>query len=166
MWKTDLGDHAQIVWFALAEVQYTTTQSTGGTMEEGKRARNVLPPPPLPRRPAGRRELPQDNLRAKTSTFEVPTDQNTTKIPREDPPERGKKTREDTRREKKRHEKIPRERKKNENGGGRRKRKREILAPPPFGAPPFRGPTLAGPHPCGAPPFRGPTLLGSHPSGP
>ena len=43
----------------------------------------------------------QDNLRRKASTFEVPTDQNTTKIPREDP-----------QREKKRHEKIPRERKK------------------------------------------------------
>ena len=27
----------------------------------------------------------QDNLRAKTSTFEVPTDQHTTKIPREEP---------------------------------------------------------------------------------
>ena len=43
----------------------------------------------------------QDRLRAKTSTFEVPTDQNTTKIPREDPE-----------REEKRHEKTPREREK------------------------------------------------------
>ena len=42
-----------------------------------------------------------DNLRVKTSTFEVPTDHNTTKIPREDP-----------QREEKRHEKIPRERRK------------------------------------------------------
>ena len=33
--------------------------------------------------------------------------------------------------------------------------------PHPFGAPPFRGPTLSGPHPFGAPPFRGPTLRGS-----
>ena len=32
-----------------------------------------------------RQHRSQDNLRAKTSTFEVPTDQNTTKIPREDP---------------------------------------------------------------------------------
>ena len=61
----------------------------------------------------------QDNLRAKTSTFEDPTDQNTTKIPRED-----------TWREETRHEKIHRERKKNENGGGRRKKKREILGGP------------------------------------
>ena len=38
-------------------------------------------------------------------TFEVPTDQNTTKIPRED----------------------PQREKKNENGSGRRKKKREIL---------------------------------------
>ena len=43
----------------------------------------------------------QDSPRAKTSTFEVPTDQNTTKIPREDP-----------QREEKFHEKTPGERKK------------------------------------------------------
>ena len=63
--------------------------------------------PVKPRRPA----VPQDSLKAKTSTFEVPTDQNTTKIPREDP-QRGRK---------------------NENCGG--KEKREILGGPTEGGP-------------------------------
>ena len=57
--------------------------------------------PVKPRRPAGRRGLPHDNPRAKTSIFEVATDQNRTKIPRED-----------LQREEKRHEKTPGERKK------------------------------------------------------
>ena len=71
-----------------------------------------------------------DSPRAKTRTFEVPADQNTTKIPRE------------LQREKKRHKKTPRERKKdtrrsperekNENGSGRGK-KREILGGPDGG---------------------------------
>ena len=76
-----------------------------------------------------RRGLSQDSLKAKTSTFEVPTGQDTTKIPREDPQERGRNTREDTRREKKRHEKIPRERKKDTRRSPERekKKKREIL---------------------------------------
>ena len=57
----------------------------------------------------------QDNLRAKTSTFEVPTDQNTTKIPREDP-----------QREEKRHEKTPGERKKDTRRSPERKKKMKM----------------------------------------
>ena len=112
--------------------------------------------------PAGRRGLPHDNLRAKTSTLEVSTDQNTTKIPREDPQREEerhekthgekKKTREDTRREKKNTRRSPEREKKNENGVGEGK-KREILGLPPFGPPPFL------PHPFSA-------FGSSHPSAP
>ena len=60
---------------------------------------------------------------AKTSTFEVPTDQNTTKIPREDP-----------QREEKRHQKIPRERK-TWTWGREKEKKCEILGGPAEGGP-------------------------------
>ena len=86
-----------------------------------------------PRRPAGRRSF---TLRAKTSTFEVPTDQNTTKIPRED----------------------PQRDKKNENGGGRRK-KSEILGGPAEGGPAEGGPAEGGPA-KGGPAKGGPGLRG------
>ena len=87
----------------------------------------------------GRRGVSQDNLKAKTSTFEVPTDQNTTKIPREDPQreekrhekasgERKKDTRRHPEREKKRREDPRREKKKNENVGGRRKKSAKFWA--------------------------------------
>ena len=80
--------------------------------------------------------VPQDNLRAKTSTFEVPTDQNTTKIPREDP---------------------QREEKRMKMGVGEGKKSAKFWAPHPSGphpsgAPPFLG---LGSHPSGA-----------HPAGP
>ena len=57
----------------------------------------------------------QDNVRAETSTFEVPTDQNTTKIPREDP-----------QREEKRHEKTPGERKKDTRRSPEREKKKKM----------------------------------------
>ena len=96
-----------------------------------------------------------------TCTFEVPTDQNTTKIPQEDP-----------QREEKRHEKIPREKERMKMGAEKEK-KREILDTPPFGPPPFLG---SGPHPSGPhlfwvwvptlsgpPPLHAPTPSGPHP---
>ena len=85
---------------------------------------------------AGRRGLPHDNLGAKTSTFEDPTDQNTTKIPREDP-----------QREEKRHEKdTRREKKKMKMGVGEGKKKARNFAPPTLRGPTLPGPTLPGPH--------------------
>ena len=86
----------------------------------------------------------QGNLRAKTSTLEVPTDQSTTKIPREDT-RRGRKTREDTRRERKRMK---------TEGEGKKARN--------FGPPTLRPPTFRAPHPSGPPPF---SRFGPHPSG-
>ena len=88
--------------------------------------------------------LPQDSLKARTSTFEVPSDQNTTKIPREDP-----------QREENRHEKASGERKKRREDPPEREKKRmwageekrEILGGPAEGGPKREGskPTLAKP---------------------
>ena len=71
-----------------------------------------------------------DNPRAKTSTFKVPTDQNRTKIPRED-----------LQREEKRHKKTPGERQ-----NQRRKKKSEILGGPAEGCPAEGGPAEGGPN--------------------
>ena len=61
---------------------------------------------------------------------------NTTKIPREDPPERDKK---------------------NENGVGREKKNAKVLAPHPSGPPPFGVSLFVG---LASPPIRGPTFQG------
>ena len=61
--------------------------------------------------PSGCRVEAPGSLKAKTSTFEVPTDQNTTKIPREDPQREGK-----------RHEKTSGERKKRREDPQREKK--------------------------------------------
>ena len=88
--------------------------------------------PVKPRRPAGRRGFPHDNLRAKTSTFEVLTDQTPPKFHEETPGER-----------KKRHKKIPRERK-NEQWWWEKEKKARNFGPLPFRPPTLRAPALQG----------------------
>ena len=58
----------------------TQTQKKGGGEKGGVLGLSCEAPGGL--QAAG---VSQDNLTAKTRTFEVPTNQNTTKIPREDP---------------------------------------------------------------------------------
>ena len=119
--------------------------------------------------------VPQDSLKAKTSTFEVPTDENTTKIPREDLQRVEKKTREDLRRErKKRREDPQREKKRMKMWAGEGKKSATLRAShlfwvwvptlrlPIFGPPKFRAPTLQAPSFC----FLVLTPLGSHNSHP
>ena len=102
---------------------------------------------PLDRAAGARTRQPENSKRAHLS---APVLQTPPKIPREDPQR-------DTETAKRWREKEEKAR----NFGPL-----HPSGPHPFGAPPFRGPTLSGPHPFGAPPFRGPTLLGPHPSGP
>ena len=75
----------------------------------------------------------QDSPRGKQAHLRVPTDQNTTKIPRED-----------SQREKKDTRRSPERGEKNKNCGGKEKKKRDILGGPAEGGPAELGPSGAG----------------------
>ena len=94
----------------------------------------------------GRRGFTGQPENSKRAHLSVPALQTPPKIPRENPPERHRNS---------------------ETVAGEGRKSAKFWAPHPFGAPPFRcptlcptlsGPTFSGPHPFGAPPFRGPTL--------
>ena len=84
----------------------------------------------------------QDSLKAKTSTFEVPTDQNHQNSTRR-PPERGK-IHEKTSGERKKETRTSPEREKRMKMGGEKEKKREMLGDPAEGGPAKVGPNRPG----------------------